>query len=242
VRSSTAPGPAGGRSRTACRRAPGPARSPRARRRVRQRPVRLRPRRGRTPPQAATQRVPCLRYVPAATAASAMNSPRCSAAQNGCTTSGTCALTNRAIYSLPTSHAGQDNGPRTATPAPPAHASIAAPARPPGSPPRRPMRSSSAAPDASSASAPTAACCDHRENPRIRLRDAVPAVSRMRASPAVPVRRSFGTTRERAARARADDRNGRRKRPPKLEHLLIVLSVAQRTPPPAGRPSRHARR
>jgi hypothetical protein len=65
----------------------------------RQRPLRLRPRRGRTPPHAATQRVPCLRYVPTATAASAMNSPRCSAAQNGCTTSGTWALTNRAIGS-----------------------------------------------------------------------------------------------------------------------------------------------
>jgi len=65
----------------------------------RQRPLRLRPRRGRRPPQAATQRVPCLRYVPTATAASAMNSPRCSVAQNGCTTSGTWALTNRAIGS-----------------------------------------------------------------------------------------------------------------------------------------------
>jgi hypothetical protein len=28
-----------------------------------------------------------------------MNSPRCSAAQNGCTTSGTWPLTNRAIHS-----------------------------------------------------------------------------------------------------------------------------------------------
>ncbi len=64
-----------------------------------QRPLRLRPRRGRTPPQAATQRVPCLRYVPAAMAAAAMNSPACSAAQNGCTASGTWALENRTIDS-----------------------------------------------------------------------------------------------------------------------------------------------
>jgi hypothetical protein len=34
----------------------------------------------------------------------------------------------------------------------------------------------------------------------------------------------------------------RRKPAPRLERLLIVLSVAQRTPPPAGRPSGHARR
>jgi len=52
---------------------------------VKHRPFRLRPRRGRTPPLAITHRVPCLRYVPAACAASVMNSPRCSAAQNTCT-------------------------------------------------------------------------------------------------------------------------------------------------------------
>ena len=46
------------------------------------------------------------------TAASAMNSPRCSAAQNGCTTSGTWALTNRAIHSSSTEQ------PRRTTPAP----------------------------------------------------------------------------------------------------------------------------
>jgi hypothetical protein len=33
-------------------------------------------------PQADVQRVPCLRYVPAATAASVINSSRCSSAQN----------------------------------------------------------------------------------------------------------------------------------------------------------------
>ena len=47
--------------------------------------------------------MPCLRYVPAATAASAMNSPACSAAQNGCTASDTWALENRAIHCLLTS-------------------------------------------------------------------------------------------------------------------------------------------
>jgi hypothetical protein len=49
------------------------------------RPFTLRPRRGRTPPLATTHRAPCLRYVPAASAASVMNSPPCNAAQNTCT-------------------------------------------------------------------------------------------------------------------------------------------------------------
>jgi hypothetical protein len=49
---------------------------------VRQRPFRSRPRRGRTPPHAVTQREPCLRYEPICSAASLMNAPRCSAAQN----------------------------------------------------------------------------------------------------------------------------------------------------------------
>jgi tRNA synthetases class I (I, L, M and V) len=60
-------------------------------------PLRSRPRRGRTPPHAATQRVPCLRYVPAARAASAMNSPACNATQNGCSASAPCALENLTI-------------------------------------------------------------------------------------------------------------------------------------------------
>ena len=56
--------------------------------------------------------------------------------------------------------------------------------------------------------------------------------------------RPLRTTRERAVRARADDRNRGRKRAQtgaRVERLLIVLSVAERTPPPPGRPSGHAR-
>jgi hypothetical protein len=52
------------------------------------------------------------------------------------------------------------------------------------------------------------------------------------------------TTRERAVRTRADDRNRGRKRrkpAPGVERLLIVLRVAERTPPPPGRPSWRAR-
>jgi hypothetical protein len=64
---------------------------------VRQRPLRSRPRRGLTPPAAASQRVPCLRYVPASAAASVMNSPRAIAAQNRCTTSGSIRSENLAI-------------------------------------------------------------------------------------------------------------------------------------------------
>src|SRR6266496_4469769 len=100
-----------------------------------------------------------------------MNSPACSAAQNGCTTSGTWALTNRAIHSSRPRNAGQGHDPRTATPASPARASIAAAARPPGSPPRRPTRTPPPASDGLSAHPSTASCCDHRKNPRILYRD-----------------------------------------------------------------------
>ena len=48
------------------------------------------------------------------------------------------------------------------------------------------------------------------------------------------------TTRERAVRARADDRNRGRKRAPGVERLLILLNVSEPTPPPPGRPSGHA--
>jgi hypothetical protein len=64
---------------------------------VRQRPFRSRPRRERTPPAATSQRAPFLRYVPASAAASVMNSPRCVAAQNRCTTSVTIRSENLAI-------------------------------------------------------------------------------------------------------------------------------------------------
>jgi hypothetical protein len=45
-----------------------------------------------------------LGYVPTATAVSAMNSPRCSAALNGCTTSGTWALMKRRVDLRPRDH------------------------------------------------------------------------------------------------------------------------------------------
>jgi hypothetical protein len=65
-----------------------------------------------------------LPYVPTATAASAMNSPACSAAQNGCTASGTWALKNRAIHFLlaQTAEGGQRR--RPTRPRRPARASI----------------------------------------------------------------------------------------------------------------------
>jgi hypothetical protein len=49
---------------------------------VRHRLLKPRPRRGRTPPAAASQRLPCLRELPAAIAASLMNSPAAMPAQN----------------------------------------------------------------------------------------------------------------------------------------------------------------
>jgi hypothetical protein len=53
------------------------------------------------------------------------------------------------------------------------------------------------------------------------------------------------TTRERAVRARADDRQPRAKASASpaaaVERLVIVLSVPERTPPPPRRPSGHAR-
>jgi hypothetical protein len=54
----------------------------------------------------------------------------------------------------------------------------------------------------------------------------------------------LGTTRERAVRARATTATaGESERKPAaaVERLLTVLSVAERTPPPPGRPSGHAR-
>jgi hypothetical protein len=45
-----------------------------------------------------------------------MNSPRCSAAQNGCTISGSWALTNRAIHVLPTLKRRAGHRPRSTTP------------------------------------------------------------------------------------------------------------------------------
>jgi hypothetical protein len=63
----------------------------------------------------------------------------------------------------------------------------------------------------------------------------------IRSSSAPRPARSLGTTREHAVRARAEDRNRGRKPAPGVERLLIVLSVAERSPPPPGRLSGHAR-
>jgi hypothetical protein len=68
-----------------------------------QRPFRLRPRRGCTSPAVASHRVPFFLYVPASSAASVVNSPRCIAAQNVCTISGTNPIRKRR-HSAPLSH------------------------------------------------------------------------------------------------------------------------------------------
>ena len=62
----------------------------------RYRPCRFRPRRGLTPPAAASNRRPVLRLVPTASAASLRNWPACNAAQNRCTNSGRYANDNSA--------------------------------------------------------------------------------------------------------------------------------------------------
>jgi hypothetical protein len=72
------------------------------------------------------------------------------------------------------------------------------------------------------------------------------AAGRCAAAPVIsrrlhwPSRRPLRTTRERAARARADDRDRGRTPAAAVERLVIVLSVAERTPPPPRCPSGHA--
>src|SRR3954454_1435169 len=73
-------------------------------------------------------------------------------------------------------------------------ASIAAPACPSGSPPRQPTRIRSSGPDGPLSDSLSSPYCDYRENPRIPLRASALALPRMRASPAVPARRSLGTS------------------------------------------------
>ena len=70
---------------------------------VRHRPFRSRPRRGRTPAFTATHPVPRWRCVPASAAAPVMNSPRCIAAQNVCTVSATIDSVNLVINTLTSS-------------------------------------------------------------------------------------------------------------------------------------------